>query len=230
MRAPAQPVQLLVSFDPDLDPPGGSVRHYTGREQEFNGWLGLLRLLEIHHQHPARHVAPDHTTGEDMSTASNDTASIALQPGQGEALWFLGFLVTIKASSEATAGVVAVIEQLVLCGSGSPLHVHSREDEWFYVTEGEPTFWVGGQVINAPAGSFVYGPRDIPHTFTVSSEQARFLLVTEPAGFEESRALAQPAERLDIPPAPGAPPDMTAVAKLAAEHGIEILGPPRFLA
>ncbi len=227
MRAPAQPVQLLVSFDPDSDPPGGSVRDYTGREQEFNGWLGLLRLLEIHHQHPARDVAPDHTTGEDMSTASNDTASIALQPGQGEALWFLGFLVTIKASSEATAGAVAVIEHLGPRGSGSPLHVHSREDEWFYVTEGELTFWVGGQVINAPAGSFVYGPRDIPHTFTVSSEQARFLLVTEPAGFEEFvRALAEPAERLEIPPAPGAPPDMTAVAKLAAEHGIEILGPP----
>ena len=45
-------------------------------------------------------------------------------------------------------------------------------------------FWVGGHVISAPAGSFVDGPRDIPHTFMVSSEQARFLLVTEPAGFE----------------------------------------------
>ena len=227
MRAPAQPVQLLVSFDPDSDPPRGSVRDHAGREQEFNGWLGLLRLLEIHHQHPARDVAPEHTTGEDMSTTSNDTAPIALQPGQGEALWFLGSLVTIKASSETTAGAVAVIEHLGPRGSGSPLHVHSREDEWFYVTEGELTFWVGGQVINAPAGSFVYGPRGIPHTFTVSSEQARFLLVTEPAGFEKfMRALAEPAPRLEIPPASDAPPDMTALGKLAAEHGIEILGPP----
>ena len=226
MTAPAQPVQLLVSFDPNSDPPCGSVRDHTGHEQEFNGWLGLLRLLEVHGQHPARDVAPD-TTGEGMSTVSNDTAPIALQPGQGEALWFLGFLVSIKASSQTTAGAVAVIEHLGPRGSGSPLHVHSREDEWFYVTEGELTFWVGGQVINAPAGSFVYGPRGIPHTFTVISEQARFLLVTEPAGFEEFlRALAEPAARLEIPPAPSAPPDMTAVAKLAAEHGIEILGPP----
>jgi quercetin dioxygenase-like cupin family protein len=227
MRAPAQPVELLVRFDPDSDPPGGSVRDHTGAEQEFNGWLGLLRLLEIHHQHPARDVAPDHTTGEDMSTATNDTAPIALQPREGEALWFLGFLVTIKASSETTAGAVAVVEHLGPRGSGSPLHMHSREDEWFYVTEGELTFWVGGQVIDAPAGSFVYGPRGIPHTFTVSSEQARFLLVTEPAGFEGFiRALAEPAERLEIPPAPSAPPDMAALMTLAAEHGIEILGPP----
>src|SRR5438128_1971472 len=48
------------------------------------------------------------------------------------------------------------------------------EDEWFYVTEGELTFWVGGRTIRAPAGAFVYGPRDIPHTFLVSSPQARF--------------------------------------------------------
>lgn len=227
MRAAAQPDQLLVSFNPDSDPPSGSVRDHRGSEQEFNGWLGLLRLLEIHRQHPARGVAPDHITGDDMSTKSNATAPIALQPGQGEALWFLGFLVTIKASSETTSGAVAVIEHLGPRGSGSPLHMHSREDEWFYVTEGELTFWVAGQVINAPAGSFVYGPKGIPHTFTVSSEQARFLLVTEPAGFEEfMRALAEPAARLEIPPAPSAPPDMTALMTLAAEHGIEILGPP----
>jgi quercetin dioxygenase-like cupin family protein len=96
-------------------------------------------------------------------------------------LWFLGFLVTVKASSETTGGQVAVIEHHAPRGAGSPLHVHHREDEWFYVSEGELTFWVGGEVIAAPAGSFVYGPRSVPHTFTVSSEEARFLRVTEPA-------------------------------------------------
>ena len=80
--------------------------------------------------------------------------------------------------------------------------MHHNEDEWFYVTEGELTFWVGGQVITAPAGSFVYGPRDIPHTFTVSSEQARFLLVVEPAGFEGFvRALGEPAQAARDPAA-----------------------------
>jgi quercetin dioxygenase-like cupin family protein len=227
MRAPAQPIQLLVSFDHDSNPPGGRVRDHAGREHDFNGWLGLLQLLEIHCQDPACDVAPDHITGEPMNAARSNIAPIALLPGQGEAMWFLGFLVTIKSSTQTTEGAVAVLEHLGPRGTGSPLHVHSREDEWFYVTEGELTFWVGGQVINAPAGSFVYGPRGIPHTFTVSSEQARFLLVTEPAGFEGFvRALAEPATRLEIPPAPDAPPDMTAVAKLAAEHGIEILGPP----
>src|ERR1700712_3177669 len=49
-------------------------------------------------------------------------------------------------------------------GAGSPLHVHHREDEWFYVIEGSVTFWVGGQVFEAGPGAFVYGPRETPHT------------------------------------------------------------------
>ena len=133
----------------------------------------------------------------DSMNPASVVAPIALGADEGEALWFLGVLATVKASSETTAGRVTVIEHLAPRGSGSPLHVHHNEDEWFYVTEGELTFWVGGQVITAAAGSFVYGPREIPHTFAVSSEQARFLLVTEPAGFENFvRASAEPAQQL----------------------------------
>jgi quercetin dioxygenase-like cupin family protein len=161
------------------------------------------------------------------TTSSSPIAPIALSRDDGEALWFLGFLATIKASAETTAGRVAVIEHLGPRGAGSPLHVHRREDEWFYVTEGELTFWVGGQVVQAPAGSFVYGPRDIPHTFEITSDQARFLLVTEPAGFERfMRAAGEPAQSLTLPPPPSEPPDPAQLAALAAEVGIEILGPP----
>lgn len=124
-------------------------------------------------------------------------------------------------------GRVAVIDHLAPQGAGSPLHVHHNEDEWFYVTEGELAFWVGGQVIKAPAGSFVYGPRDVPHTFTVTSPQARFLLVTEPAGFENfMRALSEPALTLTLPPSTIRPPAPEVMMATAAEYGIEILGPP----
>ena len=163
-----------------------------------------------------------------MSTTTNTAAKpIALGQGEGEALWFLGVLATIKASAETTDGRVAVIEHLAPQGGGSPLHVHHNEDEWFYVMEGELTFWVGGRLIEAVAGSFVYGPRDIPHTFTVTSAQARFLLVTEPAGFENfMRALSEPAQTLTLPPAASQPPDPERMMATAAEYGIDILGPP----
>jgi quercetin dioxygenase-like cupin family protein len=161
-----------------------------------------------------------------MSTTTNSATPIALREGEGEALWVFGSLGLIKAAGDKTAGRVTVIEFLAPEGSGSPLHVHHREDEWFYVTEGALTFWVGGEVIEAPAGSFVYGPRDVPHTFVVSSPQARFLLVAEPAGFEDFvRALARPASTLTIPPMEPPPSDPAPLLAAAAEHGIEILGP-----
>src|SRR3954467_13995867 len=115
-----------------------------------------------------------------MIDPSGKLAPIVAGPGEGEALWFMDFLATVKSTAEGTGGAVAVIEHLARRGAGSPLHVHSREDEWFYVLEGELTFWVGGEVSVAPAGSFLFGPKGIPHTFIVSSAQARFLLVAEP--------------------------------------------------
>jgi quercetin dioxygenase-like cupin family protein len=163
-----------------------------------------------------------------MSTAQIPAvAPIALEPGAGDARWFLGLLATIKSSTETTGGRVAVIEHYAPQGAGSPLHMHHNEDEWFYVTEGELTFWVGGETTVAPAGSFVYGPRNVPHTFSVTSAEARFLLVTEPAGFEGFlRTLSVPAEALTLPPPSVQPPAPELMMATAAEYNIEILGPP----
>ena len=160
-------------------------------------------------------------------TQAAPAVPIAMQKGEGNARWFLGGLSTVKASGAATGGRVAVTENWAPRGHGSPLHVHHDEDEWFYVLSGELTFWVGGQVTVATEGSFVYGPRDVPHTFAVSSDEARFLLVIEPAGFEDFLlALSEPAASLTLPPARVQPPPMDAMLAAAAEHGIEILGPP----
>jgi quercetin dioxygenase-like cupin family protein len=163
-----------------------------------------------------------------MSTSSiPSVAPIALQPGEGDARWFIGALGTIKAASETTDGRVAVLEFRWPWGGGSPLHVHHNEDEWFYVIEGELTLWVGGEVIVAPAGSFVYGPRDIPHTFLVTSTEARFLMVTEPAPFADFvRALSVSADSLTLPPASVQSPSPEHMTAVAAEYGIDILGPP----
>lgn len=152
---------------------------------------------------------------------------IGLGPGEGENLWFLEFLVTIKSTQENTGGAVAVIEHVGPKDSGSPLHVHSREDEWFYVIDGHLTIMVGDQVVECPAGSFAFGPRGIPHTFVVRSDTARFLLVSEPAGFEHfMRTFSSPAERLEIPPPDRPPADFEALAALAKEYGIDVVGPP----
>ena len=136
---------------------------------------------------------------------------IALQPGEGEALWFMGFLATIKATAERTGGRVAVIHHLGPQDAGSPLHVHHRENEWFYVLDGELTIWVGGQVIRAPAGSFVFGPQGTPHTFTGQLTRRRQLLAGHRAGrvrglhadLRRAGPVPDPAAATGQPPRPG---------------------------
>ena len=167
------------------------------------------------------------SSGTIQETGATPVAPIFKGPNEGEALWAFGTLGVVKASAETTGGSLGLIEELAPRGSGSPLHIHTREDEWFYVIEGELTFWVGGEVIVAPSGSFVFGPRNIPHTFVVSSNQARFLLGTTPGGFEKFVAAAGvPAERLDVPPPADGPPDIEALTATAATFGIQIIGPP----
>lgn len=167
------------------------------------------------------------SNGTIQESAATTIAPIFQGPGEGEALWAFDTLGTVKASADTTGDALGLIEQLAPRGAGSPLHIHTREDEWFYVIEGELTFWVGGEVIVAPAGSFVFGPQNIPHTFVVSSNQSRFLLGTNPGGFENFMAtVGVPAERMEIPPPADGPPDIEAMTAAAASFGIQIIGPP----
>ncbi|MCX4539313.1 quercetin 2,3-dioxygenase [Streptomyces sp. NBC_01565] len=164
-----------------------------------------------------------------MSPTSEEaqTAPIALGRDEGEALWFLDFLARVKGSAAQMNGASSVVEFLGRSGSGSPLHVHHHDDEWWYVLDGEMTFWVAGRPIPATTGSFVYGPRHVPHTFLVTSDEARFLHVTEPGGFDGFlRELARPAGSLEIPSGPDALPDLEHILAVAAPYGIEVLGPP----
>jgi mannose-6-phosphate isomerase-like protein (cupin superfamily) len=170
-------------------------------------------------------------TGATLDAQEEDAASrtFAHQPGEGEAFWFIGMLATIKATAEQTGGQYILVEILAPEGFASPLHVHHFEDEAFYILEGEMTFYVGDQIIKARPGSFLFGPKEVPHAFTVDSGPRR-LFVLSPAGFEELvREMGEPARERSIPPQPEVPPDeaeMQQMAALAARHGDEILGPP----
>ena len=87
--------------------------------------------------------------------------------------------------------------------------------------------WVDGDTLVLPAGAFAYAPRDIPHTFAIRSSYARFLVGAEPAVFDAFvRATGTPAEALTLPPDSAPRPAPAELTALAAEHGIEILGPP----
>ena len=151
-----------------------------------------------------------------------------LEEGEGEARWWLGVsLATIKATGRETGGRYTLVEVLEPEGEEAPLHVHHREDEAFWVLEGELTFEVGDQKIEASPGSFLFGPRDLPHRYTVESGPARLLFMLSPAGFEEFiYASSEPAKERTLPPPPVGQPDeaeMEQLGALARQYGCELL-------
>jgi len=113
--------------------------------------------------------------------------SVVLAPGEGRAIP-LGDAgtVTLKAVGAETGGRLSAYEFATPPRTaGPPLHLHRGWDEAFYVLEGEMTFLVDGQTFAAPAGSFVFVPRGVLHTFwNEGAAPARQLTVFTPAGIE----------------------------------------------
>src|SRR5512139_4097723 len=87
------------------------------------------------------------------------------RPGEGLVLEVAGGLYTFKSEGSETGGTYTLIEMSLPPGSGPPLHEHTLETEAFYILEGALSFQVGGQTLEAPAGTFVQAPPGIPHTF-----------------------------------------------------------------
>src|SRR5215216_4037074 len=90
----------------------------------------------------------------------------------------------LKLAGDHSGGDWAVIEWRVRAGDEPPMHTHTREDETLYVLEGAITAYVGGEKIDVEAGSYAALPKDVPHGFTVRSEDVRLLVTLEPAGAE----------------------------------------------
>ena len=134
---------------------------------------------------------------------------------------FLGVPTLIRSATETTRGAFGLVEHWEMpVGFASPYHTHHREDESFYVLEGEVAFVCGGRWLKAGPGTFVYGPREIAHGFKVIGGPARMLLVATPGGFEgfvleQTTPLAEPPS----------PPDMGRLMALAEKYGIDIHGP-----
>ena len=148
----------------------------------------------------------------------------ALEGGEGSALWFLGTLSYVKATSEMTRGAFGLVEQVIPVGLASPYHAHRVEDEAFYVIEGQVSFVFSGRWLKVGPGAFVFGPRDIPHGFRAEGPNpAKLVVLVTPGGFERFVVeMSEPASTAALPPGT---PDMQKLMTVAAKYKIEILGP-----
>jgi len=151
-----------------------------------------------------------HTSTAPFAAHSSDRAPLVTPTGDHA---------IVMAGTEKTGGSLTVIELINQPKNGPPLHSHIRDDEVWYVLEGEYRFKAGDAMFVVSEGGMAFGPHGMPHSFqNVGTAPARLLIITTPAG----------AERYfeDFAKLPPGPIDPEALAALALDSGIELLGPP----
>jgi len=147
-------------------------------------------------------------------------------PGEGEQLWFLGTLATIRLPGEASEGRYALIEFLFPRHASPPLHTHPQ-DESYIVLEGRLTVRAGDRRFELEPGAAAAIPMGVPHTFRVDSNTARVLVLSTPAGLERFiRDGSTPAEAPTLPPADAPRPSPEQIEELFRTHGQVNCGPP----
>src|SRR3954447_23052698 len=135
-------------------------------------------------------------------------------------LWFMNNLVHVHIDADASGGMYTLVELRGARGDMAPLHVHHRDDETFYVIDGELSLFFPNKRLTVQPGQAALAPREVAHTYRVESEEARWLVVASPAGFDSFvREVAEAAPAEELPP-PGRVHDAAALTAKAAKVGI----------
>lgn len=145
------------------------------------------------------------------------------KPGEGRTIAVVGDVYRFLAVSDDTEGQYAMWEAVVPPGGGPPPHIHSREEESFYVLEGEITFQIGEERLVAQPGTFANMPVGSLHSFkNETGKPAKMLISVAPAGLEEMFfEVGQPVQAGETPPHP-TKEEIEKLLTVAPRYGIEI--------
>jgi len=163
-----------------------------------------------------------------MNSSSRELRAFKRAPALGLSQWENGNLTTNLAETKDTNGAFLLVEAVLAPGTEPPPHVHTREDELFYVLEGEFDVYVGGRAFNVKTGECVFMPRFSPHAFVIRSPRLRLLALFTPAGLEEVfRPWSTPAQRLELPieTVTYSTGDLRQTAQRLSEYGARFLTP-----
>src|SRR5258705_6839673 len=146
------------------------------------------------------------------------------KPAQGRTVAVVGDVYRFLATGEDTDGKYALWEAIVPPGGGPPPHVHSREEEGFYLLDGEITFTIDGKQVVATAGMFANMPVGVPHSFrNASSRPAKMLISVAPAGLEQMFfEVGTPMQQGSTATPPPTKEDIDKLLAVAPKFGIEI--------
>jgi mannose-6-phosphate isomerase-like protein (cupin superfamily) len=152
---------------------------------------------------------------------------VVKQAGKGRTVAVVGDVYRFLATGEDTNGKYAICEAIVFPGGGPPLHVHSREEEGFFILEGEITFQIDGKRVVAKPGMFANMPVGTPHSFkNESSTSAKMLISLAPAGLEKmffEVGVSLPEGSISVLPPTNE--EINRMLAIAPKYGVEIKVP-----
>ena len=139
-------------------------------------------------------------------------------PGAGRSIDLGGFAMTVKATTEETAGAFTLLEATEPPGFGPPLHIHEQCAEAFYVLTGVYHVFIEDDAFDCPPGSFIYVPAGLRHGFRVGDVPSRKLNLYAPAamiGYFDELSAAIGTNTADS----------DAVDEIGRRHGMVVVGP-----
>lgn len=162
---------------------------------------------------------------------SDPGAPYAHRAGQGSSVEYMGCPFSVLAASDETDGRFGLIEMVAPRGLEPSRHLQYHDDEGYYVLAGNATCYVGEETYEAGRGTFVFGPRGLPHSYSFHTDVVRMLAIVAPEGIEQhSRAprFAEPSEAPNLPPSAGEPyaAFFEEMAEDLASYGTALVGPP----
>ena len=156
---------------------------------------------------------------------ADDRGVAYVRPGEGKLSRVFEEVVTRKVASERTGGAYSLFEVVARPRGGVPPQIHHREDECFYVLEGEFEFLVEGRAKRARAGSLLYVPKGTLHAHKNVGEGVGRMLVSQTPGGSYERFFEEIGEDTTsdiVPSFEDGSPEATRIAKFAADYGIEL--------
>ena len=174
--------------------------------------------------------------GQQLNSAGVPTPSCPAEraykrsPALTNSTWYKGMLHSQMAGTADNNGAFDFVISKMRRGTEPPPHIHSREDEFFYVLSGKIRVYVGGEVFSVTAGQCIFLPRRKPHAWLIGSEEIHTIAVSTPGGFNDAlNRLGTPAERMEVPAdvdtVTYANADLTETINVFRQYGVRLLTP-----
>src|SRR5215831_1889347 len=163
-----------------------------------------------------------------MNRTSSQLKAFKRRTSLEQSKWYMGMLLTTLVEKKDANGAFSLLEATLAPGTEPPPHVHSREDELFYVLEGDLGVYVGEETFKVKAGECIFLPKFKPHTFVIRSRRLHVLILYTPGGLEEAfHKVSSPARNLELPTEAltYSISDLEQTTQRFAEYGVQILSP-----